>query len=133
LTANSSGGGQPDAAAEGFGFIVASNGTYYVRVREASGQTGSYHLMVAACVMSGTIAERPRLQVLSVTPSTFTFSLPAAEAYGFSVESSTDLNTWADLPCEMNCANDVIQLSLPMAGDLRRFIRIRAEWAPPPN
>lgn len=135
LTANSSGGGQPDAAAEGFGFLVASSGRYYVRVREASGKTGTYHLMVAACAMSGTIGERPRLQVVSVTPSSFTFSLPAAEAYGFSVESSTDLslNNWSDLPCEVTCANGLIEAYIPIGlTDVKRFIRIRGEWAPPP-
>jgi len=136
LTADSSTGGQPDAAAEGFGFIVASSGTYYVRVREASGQTGSYHLMVAACAMSGTIAERPRLQVVSVTPTSFTFSLPAAEAYGFSVESSTDLslNNWSDLPCEVTCANGLIEAYIPIGlTDVKRFIRIRADPRPPPD
>jgi hypothetical protein len=127
FSADSSLASQPDAPAEGFGFVVASNGTYYVRVWEATGQTGSYHLMVAACALP----ELPRLGLSTVRPSAFSVSWPAS-ACGFRLESSADLRSWSDMPCEMTCADDLIQVSVPILGDLKRFIRMSADTRPPP-
>src|SRR5262249_34564785 len=50
LTANSStSGSAANPPAEGFGYVVPTAGTYYVRVHGPAGVSGTYALMVAAC------------------------------------------------------------------------------------
>lgn len=130
FTADSSTVGQPGPPAEAFGFIVSTAGTYYVRVREAQGfSSTNYCLMVAACAMP----ELPTLGMVRVTPSAFSFSVPAGPAYGFTLETSADLTSWSDIPCDMTGVDDMLQLSVPITpNDLARFIRVRGMAAPPP-
>jgi hypothetical protein len=130
FTANSSHDGQPDPAAEGFGFMVSRDGTNtcYVRVREATGQTGTYRLMVGVCPL----ASAPQIQAVRLSSTVCKVSWAAAPGFWYQPQASADLGSWHDLPCEMICADDMIQVSVPTLGDFKRFYRLTGYVFPIP-
>ena len=103
--------------AEGFDYIAPAAGTYFVRVRGATGVTGTYHLLVAACALP-----TPAVSIAAGSGTGLIVSWPAGFG-AFQLQSSPDMRSWTDIGPTLPAPEDDgrIKVAVPAAGPAKFF------------